>query len=144
MPHQGVTVISDASWTVESGLPQSRLCFWVFAASRPPFGRVLDVPDWFIDVLPPRETHIMVTELVAALLPFLLYPGLLKRTAVTFFIDNGSALISLVKGGSRAVDLNHLSMVTHATLLTLEALAWWEHVPSASNAADVGRATATL
>ena len=141
MPHQGVTVISDASWSVESALPQSRLCFWVFAASRPPFGRVLDVPGWFIDVLPPRETHIMVMELVAAFLPLLLYPGLFKCTAVTLFIDNQSALMSLVKGGSRAVDLNHLSMVTHATLLTVEALAWWEYVPSASNAADGGSQT---
>ena len=32
-------------------------------------------------------------------------------------------------------------MVTHATLLTLEALAWWEYVPSASNAADGGSRT---
>ena len=108
MPHQGVTVISDASWSIVAGVPQSRLCFWVFAASRSPFGRVLDVPGWFIDVLPPRETHIMVTELVAALLPLLFYPEFFKRCAVTFFFDNQSALMSLVKGGSRAVDLNHL------------------------------------
>ena len=100
MPHQGVTVISDASWSIVAGVPQSRLCFWVFAASRSPFGRVLDVPGWFIDVLPPRETHIMVTELVAALLPLLFYPELFKSTAVTFFLDNQSALMSLVKGGS--------------------------------------------
>ena len=141
MPHQGVTVISDASWSVKSGLLQSRLCFWVFAASRPPFGRVLDVPVWFIDVLHLARRTSLVTELVAALLPLLLYPGLFKRTAVTFFLDNQSALMSLVKGGSRAVGLNHLSMVTHATILTREALAWWEYVPSASNAADGGSRT---
>ena len=49
--------------------------------------------------------------------------------------------MSLVKGGSGAVDLNHFSMVTHATLLTQEALAWSEYVPSASNAADGGSRT---
>ena len=112
MPHQGVTVISDASWSIESSLPQSRLCFWVFAASRPPFGRVLDVPGWFIDVLPPRETHIMVTE------PLMLYPGLFKRTAVTFFVGNQSALMSLVKAAvgqwtSTTFPWSHMQRFSH-------------------------------
>ena len=59
-----------------------------------------------------------------------------------FVLDNQSVLMSLVKGGSGAVDLSHLSLITHATLLTIEALAWWEYVPSASNAADGGGRTA--
>ena len=46
-----------------------------------------------------------------------------------------------MKGGSRAVDLNHLSMVSHASPLTPDSLAWWEYVPSASNAADGGNRT---
>ena len=58
----------------------------------------------------------MVTELVAALLPLLFYPELFKRTAVTFFLDNQSALMSLVKGGSRAVDLTGHHDVLASTL----------------------------
>ena len=57
---------------------------------------------------------------------------------MTTHIDNMSALMALVKGGSAAWDLSHLATVAHVALAVLDATAWWEWVPSVSNAADGG------
>ena len=68
---------------------------------------------------------------------------LLPGCAATTHIDNMSALLALVEGGPAAWDLSHLATVAHVALAVLDATAWWEWVPSASNADGGSRAGVT-
>jgi hypothetical protein len=53
-----------------------------------------------------------------------------------WFIDNVSALMSLVKGRSRVRDLDEISLIIHMVLFSLKCCVFFEYVESAANWSD--------
>ena len=95
-------------------------------------------PPSFVRLLQPRDSQIMVAELIACIVSVFEFPELFEHKAITFHLDNTSALMALIKGSSRAPDLAHLSMSAHACFTVLKAVPWFEYVGSQSNIADGG------
>ena len=75
-------------------------------------------------------------ELVAALLPYLTFPGEFAGRPVLHWIDNTAALAALTKGYSKASDSAHLVHAFHAWVTTSLSSVWFEWVKSAANPAD--------
>ena len=75
-------------------------------------------------------------ELVAALLPYLTFPGDFAGRPVLHCLDNTAALAALTKGYSRATDSAHLVHAFHAWVTTSRSSVWFEWVKSAANPAD--------
>ena len=109
-----------------------------FPSGGAPFGRVILFPPSFVRLLQPRDSQIMVAELIACIVSVFEFPELFEHKAITFHLDNTSALMALNKGSSRAPDLAHLSMSAHACFTVLKAVPWLEHIGSQSNIADGG------
>ena len=134
-PSRSVIVISDAMWAPPA---ESRLCYIVIPDDAPGFGRCLDIPPSFGECCTPRETQIMMAELVAPLIAIRSFPALFEGRAATFFNDNVAAVSALVLGASRAQDLSCLGLAFNLIAHSLSATCWHEWVPSASNIADDG------
>ena len=61
---------------------------------------------------------------------------LLRNRDIVYFIDNTSALHSLVKGTSRNEELDRTIQLAHLCSFELQCRLWWEYVPSNQNWAD--------
>ena len=53
-----------------------------------------------------------------------------------WFIDNIASLMCLLRGRSDSDDLEKIVRFIHVTLFALEAMLFWEYIPSKSNWAD--------
>ena len=56
-------------------------------------------------ILQPRDSQIMVAELIECIISVFEFPELFEHKAITFHMDNTSALKALIKGSSWAPDL---------------------------------------
>ena len=100
---RSIVVISDAMWEPPS---TARLHYIVIPEDGEPFGRWIDIPSTFWGSCLPRETQIMMAELIAPLIALLAHPGIFAGKAVTIYNDNLVAVSALINGASRAADLN--------------------------------------
>jgi hypothetical protein len=78
----------------------------------------------------------MAAEAVAVLTALVLTPKALANRELVWFIDNESALSSLIRGGSKAEDVGHVAACTQLAMLEHSCAAWYEWIDSASNPAD--------
>ena len=136
-------VYSDASWpqwmtmeeAVEKGEPP-RLGWVIFNPGERPRGFSMELGQEFLAALFPRKTQIMAAEAVAVLTALVLTPKALANRELVWFIDNESALSSLIRGGSKAEDVGHVAACTQLAMLEHSCAAWYEWIDSASNPAD--------
>jgi len=137
-----VTAISDASWAEpdESGL-RGKVCFVVMTPEpQLRWGGVLTINDGdqLLKTLEPRRSQILAGELLGPLL-CLAYAGpTLLDTCTTFYIDNLSALCSIVKGCSRRTDLAGVACGIQVGMDEYRVLGWYDYVESESNFTDGG------
>ena len=86
----------------------------------------------------PRKTQIAMAELLAPVIAVRSHPHLFQGRAATFYIDNVVAVMALVRGASRAIDLSNMGLASTMLCHHLSCQYWVEWVPSESNLADDG------
>ena len=96
-----------------------------------------NTPSAFIAQFQVRSQYIGQLELLAAVAAYHTFPRELADREVIHWIDNTSALASLIKGYSRAQDSASIVHAFHAFNLGLRATAWFEYVRSEANIADM-------
>ena len=138
-----VVVYSDASWPQNMDLAEAvkmgeppRLGWVIFVPGEKPKGYTMVLGREFVDTLLPRKTQIFAAEAIAVLAALVLLPGQFAQRELLWFIDNESAVSSLIRGGSRAQDVGHLAAATHLALIEEQCTAWFEWIDSDSNPAD--------
>ena len=89
-----------------------------------------------MDALLPRKTQIFAAEAIAVLAALVLLPDLFAHKELLWFIDDESAVSSLIRGGSKAEDVGQLAAATHLALIERQCAAWFEWIDSDSNPAD--------
>ena len=90
----------------------------------------------FLSALFPRKTQIMAAEAVAVLTALVLTPQALANRELVWFIDDESALSSLIRGSSKAEDVGHVAACTQLAMLEHSCAVWYEWIDSAPNPAD--------
>ena len=94
------TVISDASWMPRGNTFLSKLAYWVFPSGGAPCWSCDPLPAVLVRLLQPRDSQIMVAELIACIISVFEFPELCEHKAITFHLDNSSGLMALIKGSS--------------------------------------------
>jgi hypothetical protein len=61
----------------------------------------------------------------------------IRGRGVIWFIDNSTALSTLIKAESATKDGSHMAMTMSLSLMALECRCWFEHLDSALNPSDV-------
>ena len=140
----GVDVFTDAEGKKRAGgaLPTGHLGFAVTHPTRGKAHGVGTVPVAFVRLLDDirlRDTYIGQFELVAALTPFLSLPReWFEGRPVTLWIDNSSAIGSLIKGYSGKPDCARIVNMFHFVFAQLGAASLYiDYVPTESNPADI-------
>ena len=138
-----VVVYSDASWPQNMDLTEAvkmgeppRLGWVIFVPGERPKGYTMILGKEFVDALLPRKTQIFAAEAIAVLAALVLLPDLFAHKELLWFIDNESAVSSLIRGGSKAEDVGQLAAATHLALIERQCAAWFEWIDSDSNPAD--------
>ena len=98
----------------------------------------MDIPPSFWACCVPRETQIMMAEMLAPVIAIRSHPDMFRGRAATYFIDNVAVVSALVCGASRAPDLSRMGFALSAISHSLGCPYWIDWVPSASNIADDG------
>ena len=101
-------------------------------------GVVCDATPSLFAALAPRLTQIAVGEMLAVLLAFKFAAEAFRECSSISFIDNLGVLHTIVNGTSPQLDLGAFAQGLHFKLAQLNAVVWWEYVPSPSNIADGG------
>ena len=144
-----VLVWTDAMWKPSAEAP-ARIGFVVFVPSdddeeedgegaRPRgtwYHSSLVVPADFMRTFVERKQYIGQLELLGAVAVYYSAPELFRDRRVIHFIDNASALASIVKGYSSAADSARIVHSFWALICGLAADAWFFFVPSEANVAD--------
>ena len=84
-----------------------------------------------------KQQYIGQLELLAALVAYSTFPELMRDKSVVHWIDNESAVYSLVKGYSGAPDSARVVNLFHATAAQLQVCPWFEYVHTDDNIADL-------
>jgi hypothetical protein len=91
-----------------------------------------------------QKTIINQAELVAVPILAATMPDVLQNQDVLWFIDNTSAESALVKAGSPTETMCIPALRASATMASLDARVWYEHVASGDNPADILSRDATM
>jgi hypothetical protein len=92
--------------------------------------------DELIEKFKARENYIGQLELYAALIAYTTFKKELEGRKVIHWIDNTSALASLIKGYSRMPDSAQIIHAFHSLNLGLKCKVWFEYVNTKANIAD--------
>ena len=101
-------------------------------------GVVCDATPSLFAALSPRLTQIAIGEIFAVILAFKFASEAFRECSSISFIDNMGVLHTIVNGTSPQLDLGAFAQGLHFKLAQLNAVVWWEYVPSPSNIADGG------
>ena len=100
-----------------------------------------DCPGWglsaFRAVDRAKEQYIGQLELLAAVVAYTTFPDLLAGQHVIHWIDNESAVYSLVKGYCGAADSARVVNIFHSVMSRLGITPWLEYVGTEDNIADL-------
>ena len=96
-----------------------------------------NTPPAFMAQFQVRSQYIGQLELLAAVAAYRSFPKELADREVIHWIDNTSALASLIKGYARSQDSASIVHAFHAFNLGLQSTAWFEYVRSEANIADM-------
>ena len=83
-----------------------------------------------------RKQQIMALEAFAALAAPMISPELFQHKEIIWFVDNESAVSSLIRGASRPHDVNHVAALSTVLYSKLDAKVWFEWIDTESNPAD--------
>ena len=83
-----------------------------------------------------RVQYIGQLEILGELVPYLSTPGLFAGCDVIHFVDNTSAIYSVIKGASTSADSARLVHLISCVLCALDTKVYFEYVPSKENIAD--------
>ncbi|CAE8589217.1 unnamed protein product, partial [Polarella glacialis] len=114
----------------------AKLCFLLVFHPGPRLAAVPDLTAELANCLDPGVQKIAQWDLTQVMIALITYPEWFRNRAGFWFIDNINGLIALVKGRSGVPDLDHLAMVTHCLLFSLNCTMYWEYVQSDANWSD--------
>jgi len=125
-------VYSDASF--EGG--ELRLGWVLFPPGCQPVGGTCLVPPAVLQSWNVREQQIFPGESLCGLLVPWLHPKSFCSADVVWFIDNESAVASLIKASSDQPDVHRIVQTSQAVLQALGARTWFEWIDTESNPSD--------
>ena len=136
-----VLVWTDAMWSPSEDVP-ARIGFVVFVPDDEGEGgswyhSSLAVPEDFMRLFAVRIQYIGQLELLAAVAVYYSMPDVFRDRRVFHFIDNASALASIVKGYSSSDDSARVVHSFWALVSGLSADVWMVYVRSEANVADM-------
>lgn len=135
-----VLVYSDASWPSymdgEDSVKIPRVGWVVMIPGRQPLGFTCVVNHSILSRLAPRRQQIMALEAFAAVAAPWTSPELFQGRDILWFIDNESAISSLVRGSSRPEDVDNIAAMATVQALQLSFRPWYEWIDSKSNPSD--------
>ena len=133
--HRGSPVLrvySDASF--EGG--ELRLGWVLFPPGCQPVGGTCLVPPAVLQSWNVRQQQIFPGESLCGLLVPWLHPQSFCSADVVWFIDNESAVASLIKASSDQPDVHRIVQTSQAVLQALGARTWFEWIDTESNPSD--------
>ena len=83
-----------------------------------------------------RSTQILAVEAFAAIAAPWISPHLFHKQDVVWWIDNISALSSLIRGAAKPEDIDLFAAMSTLQFSSLQTRAWFEWVDSDANPAD--------
>jgi hypothetical protein len=134
---------SDASFSVINGRPFMRICC-ICATTSAAKGIVYDTDEAFFRKLCTRKSQIAVGELMGVMIALLIFGDVLRGSSAIAFIDNMSALHSIVNGSSSTADIKLLAHCFSLIACDLELTIWLEYVNTLSNCSDGGSRVGVL
>jgi len=125
-------VYSDAA-TRPEGL---RVGFLICERGQPSICSVYDVPESVVATWKLRKQYIGQGELLAGPLCAATCAEKLRDRDLTWYVDNVSAVASLIKGSSPQADSSALALVAALTLASLSCRVWVEYIDTHQHPAD--------
>ncbi len=125
---------SDAEYTVNKPMGFGFLVFAPWLAR--PLGGFGVVPDDLTQQFETRMTQIAIGETLAAISAFYSVPELFQNVDILHFVDNQSALASIISGSSKAEDIGAIACLYHLILGARGSRSWLEYVESSANLSD--------
>ena len=130
-------VLTDAAF--ESG--RGTIGVVVKRPGRPLVWTACDCPGWVLSAFRAvdraKEQYIGQLELLAAVVAYTTFPDILEGQHVIHWIDNESAVYSLVKGYCGAADSARVVNIFHCAVSQLNVTPWMEYVWTEDNIADL-------
>ena len=139
-PVQPTVIYSDAAWpsdwdgSKEIKIP--RIGWVIFTPGCRPKAFSMTVNRSITGHLLERRQQIMAMEAFAAIAAPTVSPELFQDKEIIWFVDNESAVSSLIRGASRPEDVNHVAAVSTVTFAKLNSKVWFEWIDTESNPAD--------
>ena len=135
-----ILVYSDAAWPSEmdgeSAITVPRIGWVVMIPGHQPQAFTCVANASIISRLAPRKQQIMALEAFAAVAAPWISPELFQGRDILWFIDNESAISSLVRGSSRPEDIDHIAAMATVQALRHSFRPWYEWIDSKSNPSD--------
>ena len=97
---------------------------------------VAAIPDELFDWFTPGNQKIAQLEMLMIAHALVNRADMFRRRRGYWFIDNVASLMCLIRGRSDSADLEKIAQFIHAALFALEALLFWEYIPSKSTWAN--------
>ena len=97
---------------------------------------VVDVPLAVVQSWEARGSYINQGELLVGPLIAYTYAELIQARDIIWFLDNTSAISSLIKGASSIEDSCQLAMRAQMCFMALRCRVWFEHVGTKQNPSD--------
>ena len=133
-------VYSDASWPSdrdgEKKILIPRIGWVVFTPSEKPIGFSCISNESILKRLIDRSTQILAVESFAAVAAPWVSPQRFEDVDVIWWIDNISAMSSLVRGAARPEDIDAFASIASIQFASLSCRPWYEWVDSDSNPSD--------
>lgn len=127
-------IYSDASYNQEDGT--GAMGYVAFVPNHPPVGGAAtfppDILEWFQD----RKQQIAPCELFLALVVPWNIGKMMQGQDIVWYIDNQSAIATLVRGTSGCIDMSQIAATAHLFFARLHCRVWFEYVQSESNPSD--------
>eukprot|EP00435_Cladocopium_sp_Y103_P038090 s83_g10.t1 len=127
-------IYSDASF--EDGILRLGWVVLSLGTNTRPQGGTCVVPPEVLATWLPRKQQIYPGEAVVALVLPVLLPEVLAARGILWFIDNESAVSTLVRCASSQCDVHEIAQYSHYLLHMLRSRVWYEWIDSDSNPSD--------
>ena len=135
-----IIVYSDASWpSIRDGEKMTkipRIGWVIFQQGEKPIGVSCIANESILKHLIDRSTQILAVESFAAVAAPWVSPHLFSGRDVIWWIDNLSAMSSLVRGAARPEDIDIFASMAALQFAALRCRPWYEWVDSDSNPSD--------
>ena len=131
-----VVAASDAAQDAPLTGSGGYLILWGLPCDRPREAFVATIDDSLFSWFTPGNQKIAQLEMLMVAHALINRASSFRKRRGFWFIDNVASLMCLVRGRSDSDDLEKIARFIHVVLFALEAMLFWEYIPTKSNWAD--------